>query len=84
MIRMLENRRHFVLSGVLGATLILAFGATGHAQQTNGAPKPTSSVMMSRMLGAPFGGTTRAGHAGLDWAAFRPISPWKGCGGAGR
>src|SRR5215471_6305138 len=51
--------------------------------KVDGAPKPTSSVMMSRIFGAPFGGTTRAGHAGLDWAALRPISPWNGCGGGG-
>ena len=34
-----------------------------------GAPKPTSSVMISSTLGAPLGGTTRGGHqgfAGLD------------------
>jgi|HubBroStandDraft_2_1064218.scaffolds.fasta_scaffold00513_27 hypothetical protein len=39
-----------------------------------GAPKPTSSVMISNMFGAPFGGTTRAGHAGLDCKALSPIS----------
>jgi hypothetical protein len=49
-----------------------------------GAPKPTSSVMIRRMFGAPFGGTTRAGHAGFDWSAFRLISPWNGWGGDGR
>src|ERR1035438_3440278 len=49
-----------------------------------GAPKPTSSVMMSRILGAPLGGTTRAGHAGLDCKALRLISPLNFCGGAGR
>ena len=40
-----------------------------------GAPKPTSSVMISSTFGAPLGGTTRGGHHGLDWAAFRLISP---------
>src|SRR4029077_10391321 len=49
-----------------------------------GAPKPTSSVMISRMFGAPFGGTTRAAHAGFDCRAFRLISPWNGAGGCGR
>jgi hypothetical protein len=40
-----------------------------------GAPKPTSSVMINRMFGAPLGGTTRAGHAVFDWRAFRLIWP---------
>jgi hypothetical protein len=31
-----------------------------------GAAKPTSSVIISRIFGAPLGGTTRAGHAGLE------------------
>ena len=31
-----------------------------------GAPEPTSSVMIRRMLGAPFGGTTRGGHQAFD------------------
>src|SRR4029077_11258930 len=49
-----------------------------------GAPKPTSSVIISRIFGASFGGTTRAGHAVFDCRAFRLISPWNGAGGAGR
>src|SRR5215470_20379164 len=52
--------------------------------KVDGAPKPTSSVMIKRMLGAPCGGTTRGGHACLDWSALRLISPWNGCGGDGR
>jgi hypothetical protein len=48
-----------------------------------GAAKPTSSVMMSRMLGAPLGGTTRGGHQGLDWAALRSILPPNLGGGGG-
>ena len=40
-----------------------------------GAPKPTSSVMMSSTLGAPFGGTTRGGHHGFDSEAFSLITP---------
>src|SRR6266478_925186 len=40
-----------------------------------GAPKPTSSVMMSSTLGAPFGGTTRGGHQGFDSEAFSLITP---------
>ena len=40
-----------------------------------GAPKPTSSVMMSSTLGAPFGGTTRGGHQAFDSEAFSLITP---------
>ena len=40
-----------------------------------GAPKPSSSVMISSTLGAPFGGTTRGGHHGLDSEAFSLITP---------
>ncbi len=32
-----------------------------------GTAKPASSVMMSRMLGASFGGTMRGGHQGLEF-----------------
>ena len=40
-----------------------------------GTPKPASSVMISRMLGAPLGGTTRGGHHGFDWSASSLITP---------
>src|SRR5271157_1345422 len=40
-----------------------------------GVPKPQSSVMMSSTLGAPFGGTTRGGHQGVDSVAFSLITP---------
>ena len=40
-----------------------------------GAPKPSSSVMMSSTLGAPFGGTTRGGHQAFDSEAFSLITP---------
>src|SRR4249919_2346826 len=40
-----------------------------------GAPKPTSSVMISNTLGAPFGGATRGGHHGVDSNAFSLITP---------
>src|SRR5215471_923565 len=40
--------------------------------------------MISRMLGAPCGGTTRAGQYGFDWLACRPISPPNFGGGGGR
>src|SRR5690242_16455340 len=49
-----------------------------------GAAKPTSSVMISRMLGASPGGTVRGDHHGLDWVALRFISPPKGIAGDGR
>src|SRR5271166_2281440 len=51
--------------------------------KVDGAPKPTSSVMISRMLGAPAGGTIRGGHHDLDWAAFRLMVPPNGRLGAG-
>ena len=40
-----------------------------------GAPNPQSSVMISRTLGAPFGGTTRGGHHAFDSVAFSLITP---------
>src|SRR6185369_8777935 len=49
-----------------------------------GAPKPTSSVMIRRTLGAPFGGTIRAGQPGWAWAALGLILPSNFCGGLGR
>src|SRR5271166_3579962 len=51
--------------------------------KVEGAPKPTSSVMISRMLGAPAGGTIRGGHHDFDWAAFRLMVPPNGSSGAG-
>src|SRR4029077_1195858 len=39
--------------------------------------------MMSRMLGAPFGGTMRGGHHGLESKALSLITPPKGIGGGG-
>jgi hypothetical protein len=46
-------------------------------------PKPVSSVIIKRMFGAPAGGTTRAGHQGVDCAALRSILPSNFCGGGG-
>ncbi len=48
-----------------------------------GAPKPWSSVMMSSTLGAPFGGTTRGGHQGVDSEAFSLITPPNAGSGGG-
>jgi hypothetical protein len=48
-----------------------------------GTPKPASSVMMSRMFGAPFGGTTVGGHQGVDCSASSLITPPKAGAGAG-
>src|SRR4030095_3598076 len=47
-----------------------------------GAPKPQSSVMMRRMLGASLGGTTRGGHHGFESVAFSLITP-PNCGSGG-
>src|SRR6478736_760823 len=40
--------------------------------------------MIRRTLGAPLGGTTRAGQYGFDWLAWRLISPPNFGGGGGR
>src|SRR5262249_27340119 len=48
------------------------------------APKPPSSVMMSRTLGAPLGALTSLGKSGLESEAVRPTSPLKGGSGRGR
>ena len=40
-----------------------------------GTPKPASSVMISSTLGAPFGGTTRGAHHGLDCRAPSLMMP---------
>src|SRR6266496_4797366 len=40
-----------------------------------GTPKPASSVMINRTLGAPFGGTTRGAHHGFDCRASSLITP---------
>src|SRR6266487_4888295 len=48
-----------------------------------GTPKPESSVMMSRMLGACLGGTTRGAHHGFDWRASFLITPPNFGSGAG-
>jgi hypothetical protein len=40
-----------------------------------GAPNPWSSVMMSKTLGAPFGGTTRGAHHAFESEAFSLITP---------
>src|SRR5262249_52666101 len=48
------------------------------------APKPVSSVMTSRTLGAPLGAVTPVGKAGLDSLALRPMTPPNGASGTGR
>src|SRR5512137_3121557 len=48
-----------------------------------GTPNPASSVMMSRMLGAPLGGTMRGAHHGFDWRASSLITPPNFGSGAG-
>jgi hypothetical protein len=52
--------------------------------KVEGAEKPTSSVMINRMFGAPLGGTTSAGQYGFDWSALVLISPPNCCGGGGK
>ena len=48
-----------------------------------GAAKPTSSVMISKMLGAPFGGTTWGCQKGVELRASRLIVPPNAPGGGG-
>src|SRR6266481_4279837 len=48
-----------------------------------GAPKPTSSVMMSRILGALAGGKMRGAHQAFDWAALSLMTPPNFGSGAG-
>src|SRR5438034_11717656 len=48
-----------------------------------GTPKPESSVIMRRMLGACLGGTTRGAHHGFDWRASFLITPPNFGSGAG-
>src|SRR5262249_5544085 len=48
------------------------------------APKPTSSVKISRTLGAPFGASTAFGKSGTEPFAVRPILPLKPGSGRGR
>src|SRR5208283_3147635 len=52
--------------------------------KVEGAPKPSSSMRISRTFGAPLGGVTRAGQKGLDWAALSSICPPNFCGKGGR
>src|SRR5262245_10804713 len=48
------------------------------------APKPVSSVMMSRTFGAPSGAVTPLGKSGLDSLVLRPKTPPNGATGTGR
>ena len=48
-----------------------------------GTPKPESSVMMSRMLGACLGGTMRGAHQAFDCRASSLITPPNFGSGAG-
>src|SRR5262245_39753528 len=49
-----------------------------------GAPKPVSSVIMSRTFGAPVGAVTALGKSGVDSLALRPMTPPNSGSGAGR
>src|SRR5258707_11301785 len=52
-------------------------------QKVPDTPYPWSSVMISRMLGAPLGGTTRGGHHCLESNALSLITPPNFIGGGG-
>src|SRR5208283_4475891 len=45
--------------------------------------KPSSSVMISKTLGAPFGGTMRGAHQGVDSEALSLMTPPNGGFGGG-
>src|SRR4051812_12083882 len=47
------------------------------------APKPTSSVRMSRTLGAPLGAVTSAGKSFVESLVVRPTCPRNGNSGRG-
>src|SRR5476649_133399 len=47
------------------------------------APKPTSSVRMSRTFGAPLGALTSCGKSLVDSSTVRPMCPLKVCSGRG-
>jgi hypothetical protein len=62
------------------------FGCAGHAAakpKVPLTPYPWSSVMISRTLGAPLGGTTFGGHQVLESVAFSLITPPNLGGGGG-
>src|SRR6516164_1467165 len=48
------------------------------------APKPTSSVRISRTLGAPLGASTPLGKSGSEPLTVRPILPLNGGSSRGR
>src|SRR5277367_4612450 len=59
------------------------FGVGMTPPKVLGTPYPWSSVMMRRTLGAPFGGTTRGGHQGVESLATSLITPPNLGAGAG-
>ena len=48
-----------------------------------GTPNPESSVKMSKIFGAPFGGTILGSQHGFDSGAVRLITPPNGLGSGG-
>src|SRR5208283_1151984 len=48
------------------------------------APKPTSSVRISKMLGAPFGALTSPGKSGVESLGVNPMCPLNGGAGRGK
>jgi hypothetical protein len=48
------------------------------------AAKPTSSVRITRIFGAPFGAETPFGKSGVESLEVRPIFPLKDCSGLGK
>src|SRR5271167_3914154 len=59
------------------------FGVGTTPPKVLGTPYPWSSVMMRSTLGAPFGGTMRGGHQGVESLALSLITPPNFGGGGG-
>src|SRR5690606_10015250 len=68
-------------SPLLASRSIVGVGIT--PPNVLGTPKPASSVMIKRMLGAPFGGTIRGAHHDFDSIALSLITPPNSGAGAG-
>src|SRR3546814_1387147 len=60
------------------------FGVGIGPPKTLEAAKPASSVMMRKILGAPFGAFTGCGHAADESDRTRPTFPLNGSAGRGR
>lgn len=67
----------------LSATLSM-FGVGTGPPKLPAAPKPTSSVMISRILGASLAAASGCGKSEMESAVVKPMLPAKGVSGRGR